>query len=139
MIIALDLEGTLISNAVSRIPRDGLSSFLEGCRELGRVVVFTSVPESLFRSIAAELADRGEVPTWFEALEYVRWSGQHKRVGLIPGADNDLALLVDDMPVVVHPDDQAAWIRCEPFEPPYHPDRGLDAVLTQLRTRARSS
>jgi hypothetical protein len=31
IVIALDLEGTLISNAVSQFPRPGLYSFLEYC------------------------------------------------------------------------------------------------------------
>ena len=46
--IALDLEGTLISNAMSQIPRPGLFSFLEECRRLvERVVMFTTVGISL--------------------------------------------------------------------------------------------
>jgi len=52
-VIALDLEGTLISNAVSQIARPGLFDFLEECRKLfPRIVIFTSVNEERFRSIA---------------------------------------------------------------------------------------
>jgi len=53
-VLARDLEGTLISNAVSQIARPGLFEFLEDCRKLfPRVVMFTSVNEDRFRSIAS--------------------------------------------------------------------------------------
>jgi hypothetical protein len=59
--IALDLEGTLISNAVSQFPRPGLFTFLEYCHQNfvgiasrfeNRLVIFTAVNEVRFRSIA---------------------------------------------------------------------------------------
>jgi hypothetical protein len=62
--IALDLEGTLISNAVSQFPRPGLFTFLEYCYEnfVGvasrletRLVIFTAVNEVRFRSISRTL------------------------------------------------------------------------------------
>ena len=47
IVIALDLEGTLISNAVSQFPRPGLYSFLEYCQEnFSRIVIFTAVKDS---------------------------------------------------------------------------------------------
>jgi hypothetical protein len=50
--IALDLEGTLISNAVSQFPRPGLFTFLEYChKSFDRLVIFTAVNEVRFRSI----------------------------------------------------------------------------------------
>jgi NLI interacting factor-like phosphatase len=61
--IALDLEGTLISNAVSQFPRPGLFTFLEYChRNFNRLVVFTAVNEVRFRSIARTLAENRDVP-----------------------------------------------------------------------------
>lgn len=49
-ILALDLEGTLISNAVSQIPRPGLYEFLESAKSLFEgLVIFTTVPESTLR------------------------------------------------------------------------------------------
>ena len=45
-VIALDLEGTLISNAHSQIPRPVLYRFLDTCHALvGRVVMCTTVSE----------------------------------------------------------------------------------------------
>jgi hypothetical protein len=135
MILALDLEGTLISNAVSQIPRPGLREFLENCRALfGRIVIFTSVREERFRAVAAELVARGEAPDWFAELEFVHWEGAHKRMHFVPGAQADEVVLVDDMEAYVHPDDRERWIAVPPFEPPYgEGDRGLEAVLATLR------
>ena len=57
-VIALDLERTLISNAVSQFPRHGLFDFLENCRSISeRIVIFTTVEDILFRSIAVSDAE----------------------------------------------------------------------------------
>jgi hypothetical protein len=64
--IALDVEGTLISNAVSQFPRPGLFTFLEYCHQnFDRLVIFTAVNEVRFRSISRTLAEAGDVPVWF--------------------------------------------------------------------------
>jgi len=50
---AIDLEGTLISNAMSQIPRSGLFDFLEKVKNLfPRLVMFTTMKEAKFRKIA---------------------------------------------------------------------------------------
>ena len=42
IVVAIDLEGTLISNAVSQFPRPGLYYFLEYCyKNFDRLVIFT--------------------------------------------------------------------------------------------------
>src|SRR5690606_29950088 len=65
-VLALDLEGTLISNAVSQIPRPGLFDFLTRCRDsFSRIVMFTTVSEKRFRDIAGLLVKEGFAPTWF--------------------------------------------------------------------------
>jgi predicted HAD superfamily phosphohydrolase YqeG len=57
--IALDLEGTLISNAVSQFPRPGLFAFLEYCyQNFVRLVIFTAVNEVRFRSIAKTVDEK---------------------------------------------------------------------------------
>jgi hypothetical protein len=52
-VLALDLEGTLISNAASQIPRPGLYEFLASCQQLfQRIVIFTTVSEAkLYRDV----------------------------------------------------------------------------------------
>jgi hypothetical protein len=82
-ILALDLEGTLISNAISQIPRPGLYRFLEEVQTLfDQLTMFTTVPEDRFRSIAALLAREGSAPAWFVELPYIRWSGKTKDLRL---------------------------------------------------------
>ena len=51
-IIALDLEGTLVSNAVSLFPRAGLYHFLEFCNSKAeKIVLFTAVTNRKAREI----------------------------------------------------------------------------------------
>jgi hypothetical protein len=83
-VLALDLEGTLISNAVSQIARPGLYDFLEDCRELfPRIVIFTSVNEERFRTIANLLTTEGYAPNWFADIEYITWTGETKNLNFV--------------------------------------------------------
>ena len=87
-VLALDLEGTLISNAMSQIPRPGLFAFLEKCRELfPRVVMFTTVKEERFRKIAHLLVEENVAPTWFASVEYVTWEGKTKDLSFVLDAE----------------------------------------------------
>jgi hypothetical protein len=84
--IALDLEETLISNAVSQFPRSGLFTFLEYCyQNFVRLVVFTAVNEVRFRSITRILAEAGDVPDWFVGLVTIDFC----RVGKLLQVDRD--------------------------------------------------
>lgn len=136
-VLALDLEGALISNAVSVFPRPGLFRFLICCRPLfERIVVFTTVTESRFRQIAATLAEEGFAPAWFTSIEYIPWSGPTKDLRFVPDTDVDHVLLVDDLELYVHPDQRTQWIPIGGFEPPFVEDDGeLDRVLEQLARR----
>jgi hypothetical protein len=79
--LALDLEGTLISNAMSQIPRPGLFEFLGRCAALfPRLVMFTTVNEDKFRQIARLLVEEGKAPAWFANIEYVNWQGETKNL-----------------------------------------------------------
>lgn len=119
-LLALDVEGTLVSNAVSRVPRPGLHAFLDFCRgAFPRVVVYTGVDERRFRELAAQLVRDGAAPAWFAAVEHVAWNGPHKLLSAIPGGMAATTLLVDDMPACVAPAEVARWVRVVPFEPPF--------------------
>ena len=73
-VLALDLEGTLISNAISQIPRPGLHRFLLDVQsQFNQLVMFTTVPEDRFRAIAELLGREGSAPIWFASLNYVQW------------------------------------------------------------------
>lgn len=137
IVIALDLEGTLISNAVSQIPRPGLLAFLARCRYLSpRVVIFTAVNESRFREIAALLVRERASPDWFADIEYVTWHGKTKDLSFVADAALDEILLVDDIEAYIHPGQEAQWLRVAPFDYPYDAnDKGLEKVLFALEER----
>lgn len=134
-ILALDLEGTLISNAVSQIPRPDLFGFLE---QVGagfeRVVAFTTVKEPLFRQIAQRLVDEGVVPHWFAGIDYVRWSGPYKDLAFVSSTPGQV-LIVDDHVDYIVPDQQQWWIAIPQFEYPYvSSDDGLSFALQKIRS-----
>ncbi len=133
-VLALDLEGTLISNAVSQFPRPGLWSFLEFCRStFARVVIYTAVGKARSLDIMRGLAQRKEAPAWFADLEYIVWEGEHKDLSFVPGADPDEVLLVDDRPAYVLPGQEAQWVPINPFCAPYaEDDRELERLTAVL-------
>jgi hypothetical protein len=122
MTVALDLEGTLISNAVSQFFRPGLFTFLEYCHQNfvglasrfeNRLVIFTAVNEVRFRSIARRLAEAQDVPAWFVDLEYINLHSTYKDLSFIPkerlppvGYANDRTILISivDRIEYIHPD-----------------------------------
>lgn len=134
--VALDLEGTLISNAMSQFPRAGLFQFLERCHShIPRVVIFTAVAERAFRRIAIALAREQLVPDWFADIEYVDWSGPYKDLDFIKSCDSSRALLVDDNPDYVAPAQQDQWVRVPEFAPPYEEDTVLDRIWDAIKTK----
>jgi len=136
-VLALDLEGTLISNAVSCFPRPGLHAFLEFCRRhFDRVVIYTAVGEERGRRILDALAAEGSAPAWVRDIEFVRWSGPYKDLGCIRDAAPGRALLVDDLESYVHPDQCDRWIAIAQFAAPYPADDAeLARVADVLRER----
>ncbi|MCF3528044.1 hypothetical protein GUR46_03975 [Stenotrophomonas maltophilia] len=135
-ILAMDLEGTLISNAVSQIPRPGLFQFLEEVNGLfERLVVYTTVPEPTFRKLAYLLVAEGRAPSWFAQLHYTEWNGSTKdlrRVSPIPNS----TLLLDDYGAYVHPGQADFWVHVPLFAAPYlEDDRGLEVAIDVIRAR----
>ena len=60
MMIALDLEASLIDNAISGAPRPGLHTFIEFCIEnFDRIALLTTVEEPDARDVLYSLADSG--------------------------------------------------------------------------------
>lgn len=133
-ILALDLEGTLISNAMSCFPRPGLREFLSVCRDrFDKVVLFTAVEADRVRAIVDVLVGEGSAPGWLSECDIVAWSGPHKDIRFIPGADVTRTLLVDDLEVYVHPDQRDRWIEIDAFAPPYDDsDRELERIARLL-------
>lgn len=137
-ILALDLEGTLISNAVSQIPRPGLYQFLDLMSlRFDRLVMFTTVPEPLFRRIARLLVDEKHAPTWFETLDYIVWSGSTKDLRLV-SEELGRSLLLDDHLPYVHEGQQPWWVEVPLFGAPYEDaDRGLELASNRIDLKLR--
>ena len=135
-ILALDLEGTLISNAMSQIPRPGLHRFLEDVRsQFEELVLFTTVPEALARRIAGLLAREGSVPAWFVELRYIHWSGRTKDLSYVSPRVGE-ALLLDDHGPYVHDGQERLWVEIPMFGSPYSPDDdGLQNAAERLTDR----
>lgn len=135
-ILAFDLEGTLISNAVSQIPRPGLFSFLEWSRaQTARQVMFTTVEETLFRRIANLLVAEGSAPDWFADIGYIRWTGATKDLRYVSSVLGE-ALLLDDHRAYVHPGQEEWWLEVPLFASPYDAaDDGLQVAEHHLKKR----
>ncbi len=139
--LALDLEGVLITNAVSQFPRPGLGEFLEECEKLfGRehICIFTTVPEDLFRQIANTLVVEQLVPGWFNQIRYVDWVGEHKDLRFVDD-DIEKVIIVDDYPPYIKQTQKHRLIVAqqylEPYshELPYLNDVELDVLLAKLK------
>lgn len=135
-ILALDLEGTLISNAVSQIPRPGLLQFLNEINAIfSELVMFTTVPEPQVRQILSLLADEGEIPDWFKHSNCIQWAGSTKNL-LHVSPTLGKALLLDDHRAYVHPGQEEFWIEAPLFASPYSlHDDGLKVALARIRKR----
>lgn len=140
-VIALDLEGTLISNAMSQIPRPWLGEFLEACKSIcPRVVIFTTVNEPLFRNIARVLVEENVVPHWFCEIEYVNWVGPTKNLEFISSSNPKEVVLVDDFHIYIHPGQESSWIEIKQFEYPYQESElELQRVFEVLKQRSLNS
>jgi len=135
-VIALDLERTLISDALNREPRPGLYEFLDFCsRNFERVVLFTSVNKRLTYSIISELHKRDYIPQIFiDKMEYVEWEGNKKELTYISNAEPSEVLLIDDDEGFIKPEQKEQWIAIEAFDP-YLEDK--DQELIRIRHLSR--
>jgi predicted protein tyrosine phosphatase len=138
-ILALDLEGTLISNAVSQFPRPGLYAFLEFCREhFDRLVLYTAVRDAVGEEIVRTLVAENAVPEWFLDVPFVSWDGHLKDLGNVPDVRPCDCLLVDDNRDYVVDDQVAQWIPIAKYQSPYpDTDRELARVQQVIVERFR--
>ena len=114
MMIALDLEASLIDNAISGIPRPGLYSFIEFCMEnFERVALLTTVDEPDARQVLYTLADSGAIPDEFTAAEYIHWKGEYKDLRCAENIAPEDIIFVDDDASWIHPDQTEQWIAIE--------------------------
>lgn len=132
--LALDLEGTLISNAVSQFPRHGLFNFLSWCYDnFSRIVLFTAVRPELARSIIKDLASRNDVPTWFADIEIVEWSGKKKDLLFINECQPKEVLIVDDQECYIVDSQKSQWIHIKEYTRPFSvQDDELEQIIKKL-------
>jgi len=133
----MDLEGVLISNAVSQIPRKGLYDFLVSCDQLFRqenIVIFTTVTELRFREIGKQLVAQHDAPEWFATMRYICWQGDVKDLRFVC-SDPDSVILLDDCEEYVIPEQKYNWIDVDQFSTPYDDDTVLNQVLLELQAR----
>ncbi len=111
-LLALDLEGTLVDNALTANARPGLFDFLAFCEErFDRVALLTTVDEDTAREVFESLERHRQAPGVFVArVEYVDWNGEHKDLRFVRNATPDEILFVDDDPGWIHPDQHGQWI-----------------------------
>jgi hypothetical protein len=131
--LALDLEGTLISNAVSAFPRSGLYDFLSFCREkFDRLVIFTSVPQATAIRIMGILAAEGSTPVWFADLD-VFTCERHMQKDLERIAQHGSVWLVDDQEAYILSGQRDQWIPVCEFMPPFtQEDEELARVKAEI-------
>src|SRR5437868_2159070 len=93
-VLALDLERTLVSDAMNREQRLGLFDFLTFCiQHFPRVALFTSVSKPQATAVIEELIRKGHAPPAFaDKLEYIAWDGKYKDLRFVPDAALDEVL-----------------------------------------------
>jgi hypothetical protein len=141
-IIALDLEGTLVSNAMSQIPRPGLCDFLEFCRRhFSKVVLFTAASRGRAETVLKNLVDAGDVPAWvLTEMDYIEWLGPYKDLVYVKFTDANHVLLVDDNEAYIHPDQKDRWIQIEEYASPYPADdKALEKCKGDITRKLESS
>ena len=116
-IIALDLEGTLITSFNGLTPRPGLKEFLDFCyANFDRVVVYTLLSKAHAKQIAQLLVKTEHAPTVFiSRFEYISGPGPYKDLSHVENADHEKILLVDDTPSNINPAQKDNWIRIKSF------------------------
>jgi len=132
-LLCMDLEGTLISNAVSQIPRPGLYAFLESVAEVCDLMLYTSVSPERVNAIRNLLVREGVAPAWFLDLSVCHPNGTIKHKARC-GRPN--ALLLDDQAAVIAPGEESWWVPVAEFLPPYsEDDRELVKALANIKKR----
>jgi len=136
-LLCMDLEGTLISNAVSQIPRPGLYAFLDSVAEVCDLMLYTSVSAERVNAIRDLLVKEGVAPAWFLDLSVCHPSGTIKDKARCCRPD---ALLLDDQAEVVALGEESWWVPIAEYLPPYSDDdRELVQALATITSRLGES
>ena len=141
-ILALDLEGTLISNIVSQSPRPHLKEFLQFCQDSDFcTVLYTACDTHSARDALMRLERYGHIPRIMGMMPIVKWNKftgptrnpknlQHAQK-MYPGSRLHKCYLVDDISAFVAIGQQDQWIPVLPFNLPYSRD---DTELLRVKS-----
>lgn len=114
-LLCLDLEGTLISNAISQIPRPGLFPFLQRVAELCDLMIYTSVSFERVEAIRNLLVVEENAPSWFRDVYVIR---PEKTLKPKAACGREDALLLDDQPNVIVPGEEDWFVAIPEYRPP---------------------
>lgn len=140
-ILALDLEGVLVTNAISQFPRPGLMQFLCQCESIfgqDNICIFTSVREEKFKEIAHTLVRENLAPEWFATLRYINWVGEHKDLRFVD-EDINKVIIVDDYPPYIKQTQMHRLVEIRQYLEPYSHespdviDNEFEALLVKLK------
>jgi hypothetical protein len=137
-VITLDLEGTLISSAVSQFPRPYVRQFLDFCLSTGKKLMWlTAVNPEKVQGIVQLLAEEGYFPEAALDIEHVEWIGRSAFKDLeLTGYPPEQVVAIDDWKPIYLPEHHSQVIQVECFQAPYSElDEGLLAAQRQLATR----
>lgn len=135
-VLALDLEGTLVSNAMSQMPRQGLFQFLEWAfAAFPRVELFTAVQAEEAREVIVGLVNLGDAPVQLAKIPIVTWSGRYKSLEFVEDADPAECLIVDDDEEWIRPEDRDSWVEIKLWETPYRADDELQRVRMEIQKK----
>lgn len=134
-LLALDLEATLIDDAMNANPRPGLYRFLSFCHEsFPRVSLLTTVEEEPAREVLEGLAESRDAPSSLvERMGYISWHGEFKDLRNFPDVSVSEILFVDDDRGWVHPEQLDQWIEIDAWHG--GADEELERVQTELDRR----
>lgn len=135
--LALDLEGTLISNALPMdcTPRPGLWPFLSWARRHFRVVLYTNVFQRRARASLRRIVRGGFAPTWLTRVEIFNpdlLDGEPMAKDLRHVGELGSALIVDDSPGSIREDQRCYWLQIKSFWGEGE-DKDLERILNELK------
>ena len=138
-LLALDLEATLIDDAMNANPRPGLYRFLSFCDEsFPRVSLLTTVDEDSAREVLEQLAENRDAPSSLvDRIGYINWDGEFKDLRNVSGIALTDILFVDDDRGWIHPEQLGQWIQIDAWHG--GADEGLARVQNVLTKRLLST
>ncbi len=134
-VVALDLEGTLISSAVRPVPRPYLNHFLSYCmKTFNNVVIYSSVKKERVDSVWSELFVQGFIPEELREIKSVHWKGRYKNLKFIKGFEPKQIVLIDDTEAWIEPSQKSQWIKIKQWSYPFsNNDQELKRIIALLK------